>query len=149
MKIWFKDRYRRVKIRSSEMIRLAEKVLDEMGEHSAEVGLVLVGDTEIRGLNRQYRGIDQSTDVLAFALREDSFPLHSKGLHRHLLGDVVVSVPTAKRQAAEQGHSLQQEMTVLMIHGLLHLLGYDHERSIADAGVMKRKEKKLLQAVSK
>ncbi len=157
MKIWFKNHYRRVKIRSAEMIRLVEKVLSEMGEHSAEVGLVLVGDTEMRGLNRQYRGIDQPTDVLAFPMREKGKSgdknkitgIWQPDTTLDLLGDVVISIPTARKQAFQQGHSLQQEMTVLMIHGLLHLLGYDHERSIADAGVMKRKEKKLLQAVSK
>jgi len=143
MKIWFKNHYHRVKIRSTVMIRLVEKILGEMGEPSTEVGLVLTGDTEIRRLNRQYRGIDRPTDVLAFPMRE------KRESSDYLLGDVVISIPTARKQALQQGHSLQREMTVLIIHGLLHLLGYDHERSVAEARVMKRKEKRLLQAVSK
>jgi rRNA maturation RNase YbeY len=65
----------------------------------------------------------------------------------YLLGDVVISIPTARKQALQQGHSLQQELALLIIHGLLHLLGYDHERSVAEARVMKRKEKKLLKAI--
>ena len=131
MKIWFKDRYHRVKIRSTVMIRLVEKVLGEMGEPLTEVGLVLTGDTEIRRLNRQYRGIDRPTDVLAFPMREKRESSDS------LLGDVVISIPTARKQALQQGHSLQQELALLIIHGLLHLLGYDHERSVAEARVMK------------
>ena len=145
------------------MILLVEKVLDEMGEHSAEVGLVLIGDTEMLHLNRQYRGIDRSTDVLAFPMREKGESSGQRPVAsdknkitdiwyldtgHDLLGDVVISVPTARKQALQQGHSLQREMTVLIIHGLLHLLGYDHERSVADARVMVRKEKKLLQLVS-
>lgn len=158
MQIWFKDRYRKIKIRSGEMIRLVEKVLSEMGEHSVEVGLTLVGDTEMQGLNRQYRGIDQPTDVLAFPMRgkgktrgknNKMSDLGQPDTGHSLLGDIVISVPTARKQAFQQGHSLQREMTVLIIHGLLHLLGYDHERSIFEARMMKRKEKKLLQVVSK
>ncbi len=156
MKIWFKDRYHRMKIQSRQMIQLVEKLLGEMGEYSAEVGLVLVGDTEMRRLNRQYRGLDQSTDVLAFPMRgkgESSNKKKMTGIWQldtsySLLGDVVISVPAARKQALQQGHSLQREMTLLMIHGLLHLLGYDHEQSVADARAMKRKEKKLLQMVS-
>jgi rRNA maturation RNase YbeY len=147
-----------MKIRPVKMIRLVERVLSEMGEDSAEVGIVLVGNARMQSLNRQYRGINQPTDVLAFSMRENKESAGRKnrttGIGRldtghDLLGDVVISVPTAKKQALQQGHSLQQEMTVLMIHGLLHLLGYDHERSMADARVMKRKEKKLLQVVSR
>ena len=156
MQIWFKDRYHRMKIQSRQMIRLVEKLLGEMGEYSAEVGLVLVGDTEMRRLTRQYRGIDQSTDVLTFPMREKGESSNKNKMTGtwqldtgySLLGDVVISVPVARKQALQQGHSLQQEMTLLMIHGLLHLLGYDHEQSVADARVMKRKEKRLLQMVS-
>jgi rRNA maturation RNase YbeY len=156
MKIWFKNHYPRVKIRSAEMIRLAEKVLSEMGEHTAQVSLVLVGDREMRGLNRKYRGIDQPTDVLAFPMREEgkasdknkAIDLWHPNTTLDLLGDVVISIPTARKQALLQGHSLEQEIAVLMIHGLLHLLGYDHERSVADARLMKKKEKELLQVVS-
>jgi rRNA maturation RNase YbeY len=152
MKIWFKDHYRRTKkgsgLPQAKVIGLVERVLIEMGERSAEVGLVLTGDAEIRRLNRRYRGINQPTDVLAFALREDPFFLYPMGLHPHLLGDVVISVPTARRQATEQGHSLEQEIVALMIHGLLHLMGYDHERSQAAARAMKRKERELFKTIS-
>jgi rRNA maturation RNase YbeY len=119
-----------------------------MGESSAEVGIVLTGDEEIKRLNQHYRGINQPTDVLAFAFRENPFPFHGKGLNSQFLGDIVISVPTAKRQAKEQGHSLEQEVAVLIIHGLLHLIGYDHERSQEAAKTMKRKERELLRTLS-
>ena len=82
-----------------------------------------------------------TTDVLAFAVREGPGPSSP------FLGDVVISVPQAIRQAAEQGHSIQRELAMLLIHGILHLLGYDHERSASEARRMQRKEWVLFQAV--
>jgi rRNA maturation RNase YbeY len=82
-----------------------------------------------------------TTDVLAFAMRE------APGPHSTLLGDVVISVPRAAKQAAEQGYPVKHELAVLLIHGILHLLGYDHERSAPEARRMRRKERALLLAV--
>jgi probable rRNA maturation factor len=79
---------------------------------------VLTDDERITELNRTYRGVDGPTDVLAFSLHE--------GAEENLLGDVVVSVETARRQADEHGQSLDDEVEMLLVHGLLHLLGYDH-----------------------
>jgi probable rRNA maturation factor len=98
--------------------------------------IVLVSDRVIRRLNRDFRNQDKPTDVL-------SFPTGPKGLS-HLeeptLGDMIISVETARRQAFARRHSLERELRVLAIHGLLHLLGYDHE---VDRGEMRRKELKL------
>jgi probable rRNA maturation factor len=88
-----------------------------------EVGLTLVGDAEIHALNRDYRKKDKPTDVLAFALRE----AEGAGLHPGVLGDVVISVETARRQARGRGHGLVGELEFLWAHGLCHLLGYDHQ----------------------
>jgi probable rRNA maturation factor len=93
------------------------------------VTVALVPDARVRALNRQYRRKDAATDVL-------SFPAQEKGQ----LGDVVIAIGVAKRQAAEAGHSLQTELRVLALHGLLHLLGYDHEH---DDGRMARLERRL------
>jgi len=98
----------------------------------AELSIVLVSDGEMQRLNRRWRRKDRPTDVL-------SFPLDAGGL----LGDVVISVDTARRQAAEQGTTLGREADRLLIHGLLHLLGYDHERSPAAARRMQRRERAL------
>jgi probable rRNA maturation factor len=91
--------------------------------------VAVTSDARVRALNRDYRGQDQNTDVL-------SFPAGEKGL----LGDVVIAAGVATRQAREAGHSLQTELKVLALHGLLHLLGYDHEQ---DEGQMARLEQRL------
>ncbi len=95
-----------------------------------------VSDREMRRLNATYRKINQATDVLSFPGEVEA---KAGGGHPYL-GDVVVSVPMARRQAAALGHSVERELRVLMLHGLLHCLGYDHE---ADDGTMKRLERRL------
>jgi probable rRNA maturation factor len=95
--------------------------------------LVITTDRRIRTLNRLWRGVDKATDVLSFAAGDDPGPA------RHL-GDLVISRDTAARQARNEGHSLATELRVLALHGLLHLLGYDHER---DSGRMARIERRL------
>ena len=88
------------------------------------LGLQFTGDQEIAELNGRWRGLPQPTDVLSFAALESEMPLQQTTTLE--LGDIVVSVPTAARQALEQGHSLEQELQWLVSHGLLHLLGWDH-----------------------
>ncbi|MCX8053032.1 MAG: rRNA maturation RNase YbeY [Armatimonadetes bacterium] len=89
-----------------------------------EVSVLLADDEMVRVLNRDYRGVDAPTDVLAFSqLEGDDFGAEGG----NVLGDVVISVETAARQAEEHGHSLDKEIELLLVHGLLHLLGYDHE----------------------
>lgn len=96
-------------------------------EPNAEVSLVLADDEYIRNLNKQYRGKDCATDVLSFALNEGDEPDIVDGPAEVLLGDIVISLETATRQAAEFGHTLERELAFLTVHGMLHLLGYDHE----------------------
>jgi probable rRNA maturation factor len=99
-----------------------------------EVNVLLTSDGAIRGLNRRFRGKNKATDVL-------SFPADATAPGAEAIaGDLAISVPTARRQAAEQGHTLSTEIKVLMLHGLLHLAGFDHE---ADAGQMARRERLL------
>ncbi|MFC5861676.1 rRNA maturation RNase YbeY [Acidicapsa dinghuensis] len=100
-----------------------------------EVALLLTTDQGIRSLNRRYRNKNKATDVLSFPAAVDSF--FGAGGHA---GDLAISVETAAKQAESQGHSLSIELRVLMLHGLLHLAGYDHE---ADNGEMARKEARL------
>jgi probable rRNA maturation factor len=104
----------------------------------AELSVVLVSDREMRRLNRRWRGRDRSTDVLAFAQDEGD-----GGAPDGLLGDVVISLDTARRQAVERAAPLGREGDRLLIHGLLHLVGYDHERSEAEARRMRRRERAL------
>ncbi len=100
---------------------------------AAELSLLLCDDVTIHQLNREHRGKNRPTDVLAFAMREGR-PLGSGDA---LLGDVVISLPTAQRQAREHRHSLWDEVTMLLAHGLLHLIGYDH-RTDAEECAMNR-----------
>ena len=93
-------------------------------EDDVEVSCVLVDDERIHEINREYRHIDRSTDVISFAM-EDNDQFYVEGIPR-TLGDIFISVDHAKKQAEEYGHSLRREMCFLFTHGILHLLGYDH-----------------------
>ncbi len=119
--------------------RIAEMTLVVAGIcYPAELSLLVTGDHTLQQLNRTYRGIDETTDVLAFALAaEDSsfFPLPDGITH---LGEVIISCPQALRQAEEQRHSLQREIAILAIHGILHLLGYDHLQSEKEEEMISR-----------
>ncbi len=95
-------------------------------EPYTEVSVVLADDEYIHQLNHQYRGKDCPTDVLSFALNEGEEPEIIDGPEVVLLGDIIISLETAARQAEEYGHSLERELAYLTVHGILHLLGYDH-----------------------
>ena len=109
-----------------------------------EVEITLVDDAAIHELNRTYRGIDRPTDVLSFALDEgEEEPEVDDDEIEHLLGDVIISAPTAVRQGEEYGHGLEREMTYLAVHGMLHLLGYDHMEE-KDKLIMRKREEEVL-----
>jgi probable rRNA maturation factor len=110
--------YRKLNIQKL-LKKAAEIALIREGNGMGDLTLVLTGDKKIKRLNKQFRGIDTPTDVL-------SFPTESRQKGEHYLGDVIISVPRAKDQAKEAGHSLNDELTLLAVHGVLHLLGYDH-----------------------
>ncbi len=109
---------------------------------ACEVSVLLTNEGVIQSLNRQYRNIDASTDVLAFAMREGG----GGSMNPYLLGDVVISVPTAQRQARAHNHSLDLEIANLTVHGVLHLLGYDHHIP-ADATIMFEKQEAILRLI--
>lgn len=107
---------------------VARRVLRSEGAPSpAEVGLVIADDETVRDLNRRFRGLDEPTDVLSFGFHDEgeAFVSPPDGVHR--LGEVIVSFPTAEWQAREAGRPLEDELAHLVVHGVLHLLGYDHE----------------------
>ena len=109
-----------------------------------EVDITIVDDAAIHELNRTYRGIDRPTDVLSFALDEgEEEPEVDDDEIEHLLGDVIISAPTAVRQGEEYGHGLEREMTYLAVHGMLHLLGYDHMEE-KDQRIMRKREEEVL-----
>ena len=120
--------------------------LHGLGEHE-EVDITIVTDEEIHVLNRDYRNVDRATDVLSFALDEDGGePELVGGPEVHLLGDIIISAETAMRQAEEFGHGLEREIVYLAVHGLLHLLGYDHMQE-EDKVVMRAKEEESLREI--
>jgi probable rRNA maturation factor len=121
------------------VLRLAQTVLTLIGESSAHLSVSFVGDRRMRGLNRRFRHKDRTTDVLAFAFREGRAPHGFSRAAAHL-GDVVIALPAAQRQAKAGSRSVDEEIITLLIHGMLHLCGYDHERGTADALRMQRKE---------
>ena len=117
--------------------KIAQAILVLVGQAEAELSLALIGNSEMQKLNVKYRGKDYPTDVLSFPVDETLLPAHP------ILGDVIISVQMARQQAKDRGRTADEEMVTLLIHGIVHLLGYDHERSANDARVMKRLENKI------
>ena len=117
--------------------KIAETLLRALRQSRAELSIALVGDREMRPLNSKYRKKRKTTDVLSFFVKDQ--PISGT----KILGDVVISVEQARRQAKERGKTLKSEMTTLLIHGILHLLGYDHEKSPRQAKIMFAYERKL------
>ncbi len=110
-------------VKPAEVRRRADRMLAALGMTDRELSVLLCDDATIHELNRDYRGKDRPTDVLAFAMQEGE----GAGVAPELLGDVIISLDTARRQAAQRGHPIVREVTFLLGHGLLHLLGYDHQ----------------------
>lgn len=130
------------------LVRAAiEATLDyEQYGNGVEVSVTFTDDARIQKLNRQFRNIDRPTDVLSFPLfdyegAEDEPPVDEL---MGMLGDIVVSLETAKRQAEEFGHSFERETAFLCVHSMLHLLGYDHETSEEDEADMRRRQSEIL-----
>ena len=134
------DRQRTARLSPVRIVAFAEFVLERLRRPGAQVTILLVGDRAMRALNRRWRGKDATTDVLSFSQQEGA----GGGLHPELLGDVVVSVPTALRQAQQGRCCFAAELDRLVAHGLLHLLGYEHEGDPAGARAMRRREEALL-----
>ncbi len=111
-----------------EIVRAVELIGENYDAANCEVSITLTDDARIHELNRQYRGVDRPTDVLSFAFNESEEPQIDYGDEEHVdqLGDIVVSVERAWEQANEYGHSFKREMIFLIVHGMLHLLGYNH-----------------------
>ena len=110
----------------------------------AEISVTFVDDERIHELNREYRNVDRSTDVLSFPLGENGVYDKNPENGACLLGDIVISVETAVRQAETYGHSLQREIGFLTVHSMLHLLGYDHVNGGIEEVRMREKEERVL-----
>ena len=128
--------------KAAELLALAD---------DAEISVLLVDNVTIRELNRDYRNKDSVTDVLSFPLEEaapdDGEPAVIGGPAGRMLGDIVISVERAVEQAVEYEHSIERELAFLAVHGLLHLLGHDHEKDAAAKKLMRSEEKRILTAL--
>ncbi len=111
-------------------------LLNAVGEPESTISVTIVDDEAIREINREHRGKDTATDVLSFPLEPEPFS------QERLLGDIVISIDTARRQAADYDAPVQREIYRLLIHGLLHVLGHDHMKS-RERNVMEREERRL------
>lgn len=124
------NRQRGKKIATAPWVDRTNEMLEAIGKAESSVTIAFISDRTIRNLNRQFRGFDKATDVLSFPSDPESDEL----------GEIAISVETAARQAKENGLTLNGEISQLILHGLLHLTGYDHE---TDKGEMNRRELKL------
>ena len=143
MRILIKNRQRTLKLKTGNIRKLAVQILQILRFTNGELSLLFVSDGTMRSFNRCYRKIDQTTDVLSFPFQEFPLPKNtfpsSKGIPIPL-GDIIISIPRALKQAKERNISKDSELFTLLVHGILHLFGYDHERSETEAKKMRRKE---------
>ena len=136
------DAIRGSRVDVARLRRAAKTILRGIGQSKAELSVALVDDESIAELNEQYRAKPRPTDVLSFSLVEGDFADHRGGM----LGDVVISVETAAAQAAERHRGLDETVTRLLVHGVLHLIGHDHEDD-GEAQEMQAEERRLLRAL--
>ena len=141
MAISLRNRQQRVPVETRRLRNLAGRALCALKRERAECSVVVVDDATMAILNRTYRGVAGPTDVLAFPMTEGRFG----GLSPDLLGDVVISADTAARQARDAGRDLQDELAHLLVHGLLHLIGFDHGTA-EERQRMQRKQRAILAA---
>lgn len=145
MEIYYDDRQDDIKI-TEEIKNLIEKSIAavlkiEKLDENVEVSVSFVGDDEIRDLNREYRGVDKSTDVLSFPM-DDEFIIDNR-----ILGDVIINTRRVMEQAEELGHSNERELSYLTVHSIFHLLGYDHMED-EDKKEMREREKLAMKELS-
>lgn len=123
-------------VASADLERVARAALEGEGVPAAELGILITSDTVIHDLNRRYADEDKATDVLSFSLREGEEFVSPDDTER--LGEVIISLDTAKRQAEEAGRALEAEVAHLLVHGILHLLGYDHAEPDEERAMQER-----------
>ena len=143
MEILIKNQQKIIKLNQRKIKEIIRRILQYLKvDKEIEISVLFTDDKFIRTLNNKYRGIDKPTDVLSFSLQEGAIKSPEVESDK-LLGDIIISVETAQKQADNLNHSMEKELTVLLIHGLLHLTGYDHEED-KDYKIMREKESEIL-----
>ncbi|MEZ4271061.1 MAG: rRNA maturation RNase YbeY [Myxococcota bacterium] len=147
MAILIKNRRKKPTVSTAQVKRIARIISDGLGYDRVELSLLLTDDDTIAALNHAWRGKVGPTDVLSFSQMEGAVAVQGHALH--VLGDIVISLDTASRQASRFGVSLEEEVTRLMVHGMLHLLGHDHVHGGVQARRMKNEEARLLRLIKR
>ena len=140
MGVLIENRQNRYKIAPKPLKKIAQTILDALGRPDGELSILLLDDPQIAVLNEDYLQREGPTNVIAFPMQEGAFA----EINPDLLGDVVISLETAAKEGLEAGVSMEDRLEELMIHGILHLFGYDHEISEKEAGRMEAKSRELL-----
>jgi len=140
MEILIEDRQDRYRIAHEEIKKKAKTILNALECHDGELSILIVNDPEIAKLNKTYLGRSGPTNVIAFSMQEGPFGQ----INPNLLGDVVISLDTAAREAQDAGISVESRLDQLLIHGVLHLFGFDHDKTSEQAKAMRMKEEELL-----
>ena len=144
MKILINNEFPEIKVDARKIEQQTGKVLTSLDCNEHEISILFIGDQRIRDLNQQFRDIDRPTDVLSFPqISEDELEVPGA----LVLGDVAISLETARCQSEEHGLSFEEELTLLLIHGILHLLGYDHEVSDQEEERMRSKTRELFSLI--
>ena len=143
LKILISNQQKKVKLNLSRIKKETYKILENLDCHNSELSILFTSDNYIKELNKTYKKKNRPTDVLSFSQKEGN----TVGIDTNILGDVVISTDTAERQADGLRHSVEKEIFLQLIHGILHLLGFDHEKSKQDALKMQSKEKELLSLI--
>ena len=143
MEILTDNRQSKYKISQKKIRQTVQVILDALDFPEGEISILFVDDPQIEELNRKYLNRQGPTNVIAFAMRDGEF----SHLTPHLLGDVVISTDTIAREAQNSGIPFDQRINELLVHGILHLFGYDHEKSAQDARKMENKSRELLELI--
>ena len=144
MAVLIDNRQSSIKISLEKMEKTAQAILNALAFPDAELSILMVDDPQIEGFNRAYLHREGPTNVIAFPMREGSF----SDINPHLLGDVVISTDTAAKEAAAMGIATETRIHELLIHGILHLFGYDHEDNEREAGRMEQKSAEIVEMIS-
>lgn len=133
----------RIETSPEQISQSAEQILNALGYTEVELSILVVDDEEMARLNREYRGVDAATDVLSFPMWEGELG----EVCREMLGDIVLSAPTASAMGDRHGATLAQVLDLLLVHGILHLVGYDHETGEEQARLMEARSLELLEGL--
>ncbi len=143
MGILIDDRQKEYKIVKTKLQKRAQAILNALGSPEGELSILVVDDSQIKTLNKNYLNRSKPTNVIAFPMKEGDF----SDINPQLLGDVVISIETTEREAMQSGISTEERFAQLLVHGILHLFGFDHEKSEHDAHKMEKKGNELLSLV--